>query len=122
MRDPDFDKANKFLMIKRLMPLLIVAVLANLLSIILYAMAVKAGSTSRLEFVYVQAPIIWLSAVISMLVLVIVYRKSFFSTSVFWTIFLMLCCTPIPLLLTIEIVQWLIWEIFGHNVISRLLH
>ncbi|MCL7987424.1 hypothetical protein M8998_05670 [Sphingobacterium sp. lm-10] len=82
---------------RKLKPLMLIAILANLFTIILYLMLDRVVSDRSLAFVYIQIPIIWILAFIGMVGVLIVYRKTIFSTSIFWTIMLMLCCTPIPL-------------------------
>ena len=89
---------------KKLTPLPILAataVIANLLSVILflYASREPGGSGLTMAFTVLWMPAIWLISIILGLIVALVYRKILFRrVSLGWTLPLLLLCTPVPFL------------------------
>jgi hypothetical protein len=86
---------------KRLRILIIIAVIANLLTICLYADAARqaGGTGALLGFVLLWMPSIWIITFVSAILLTIIWRKQLFNKILtLWTILTLLFCTPIPIL------------------------
>jgi hypothetical protein len=57
------------------------------------------GNWSGLYFLYLEMPVIWLAALISLIVFTIRGRKIiFFGVTLKWTLLAVLFCTPIPMI------------------------
>jgi hypothetical protein len=87
-------------MMKDLKKILLTAIVANLLTIILYLYAISqpGGSGTALVFSIFEMPALWLICLIVTVILVISKRKNIFKRVMLkWTIPVLLFCTPIPL-------------------------
>lgn len=86
---------------KSLQLLIVTAVLANLLTLLLYVINANqpVGNWSGLYFLYLEMPVVWFAALISLIVFTIRGRKIiFFGATLKWTLLVMLFCTPIPMM------------------------
>ena len=84
-----------------LQPLIITAVIANLLTLLLYVINANqpVGNWDGLFFLYLEMPLVWLAALISLIVFAIRRRKTIFSGATLkWTLLVMLFCTPLPMM------------------------
>jgi len=87
---------------KRFIPLIILASVSSLLTIILYiyAFSQPGGTGAALAFIVLWMPAVWITTIILALVFTIVLRKKLFiKGKTKWTLLLLLFCTPIPIFL-----------------------
>ena len=86
---------------QKLRILIIIAIIANLLTIGLYTHAAEqpGGTGELLGFVLLWMPSIWIITFVLAILLAIIWRKQLFNkTLTLWTILTLLLCTPIPVL------------------------
>lgn len=91
-----------------LQPLVVTAALANLLTLLLYVINANqpVGNWAGLYFLYLEMPVVWLVALISLIVFTIRLRKIiFFGATLKWTVLVMLFYTPIPMLALHELIS-----------------
>lgn len=84
----------------KLTPIVIIAVLANLLTVWLYTNAASqpGGSGATMFFIYMEIPLIWLIAVVTTIVFAVRQRSVLFSERILkWTIVTLIFCTPVPI-------------------------
>ncbi|HVY73493.1 MAG TPA: hypothetical protein VG890_01605 [Puia sp.] len=84
---------------KSLRTLILVAIAANLLTLILYNYAASqpGGSGMAMLFTFVWMPAIWLSTIIAAIIILITGRRYLFQKSVLvWTCLTIVFTTPIP--------------------------
>jgi len=85
---------------KGITKLLIAAVVANLLTIVLfiYASSEPGGSGLTMAFSVIWMPIVWITCLIVTVVLAVRNHKSLFKKKMtMWTLPVLLFCTPVPL-------------------------
>lgn len=84
-----------------LRPLIILAIVANVLTILFYksSAAEPGGTGASLAFVLVWMPLIWITTFVIALIITIKKRKQLFGSKSLLTIFILLFCTPVPLVL-----------------------
>jgi len=83
-------------------PLIIIAIVANALSIFLYnnAASQPGGTGALLAFIVLWMPAIWLTTMVLTLILAVKQRKTLFAAgTIKWAILILLFCTPIPIYL-----------------------
>jgi hypothetical protein len=83
----------------QLRPLLIIAVIANLLTIALYSYAAsqRGGSGMAMLFGLVWMPVLWLLSIVATIIIAIIKRKNLFQKHILiWTVLTILFATPIP--------------------------
>lgn len=81
-------------------PLIIIAIIANLLTIGLYNYAASqpGGTGASLAFIVLWMPAVWITTLVLTIILTIKRRqKLFVSGKTQWTVATLLFCTPIPL-------------------------
>ena len=81
-------------------PLIIIATLANLLTISLYNYATNqpGGTGASLAFIVLWMPAVWITTIVVTLILVLKRRnKLFVNGKTKWTALILLFCTPLPL-------------------------
>jgi hypothetical protein len=84
----------------QLRPLIIIAIIANLLTIALYNYAASqpGGTGASLAFIVLWMPAVWITTIVLTIVLTLKRRqKLFVSGKTKWTLLALLFCTPIPL-------------------------
>lgn len=83
----------------QLRTLIIIAILANLLTLLLYNYAANqpGGSGVAMLFVFVWMPALWLITIITAIIILIIRRKYLFQKSIVrWTVLTLLFTTPFP--------------------------
>jgi len=83
----------------QLRPLIIIAILANLLTIGLYNYAANqpGGSGIAMLFALVWMPALWLTAIVASIIISIIKRKHLFQKPIaHWTLLTLIFTTPIP--------------------------
>lgn len=84
----------------QLRPLIIVAVIANILTVALYYYAASqpGGTGASLAFIVLWMPAVWITTIVLTIVLALKRRKNLFVNGKSkWTSLTLLFCTPIPL-------------------------
>ena len=85
---------------KSILPIAIVALLANLITVILYLYAASqpGGSGLSLAFTVLWMPVLWLISIAISLVYAFIKRKVLFKREQLkWTLPLLMLCTPVPI-------------------------
>jgi hypothetical protein len=91
---------------KRLFILIIIAIIANSLTVYLYADAADqpGGTGALMEFVFILIPFIWGITFLIAVILAIIWRKKLFNKIVApWTILTLVFCTPVPAIGTYKV-------------------
>jgi len=81
--------------------LLLIGVVANVLTLLLYQYAASqpSGTGDTLAFIVIWMPMVWIPAVAIMIILCVIGRKTLFKRNKLkFIIPLIILCTPIPLL------------------------
>jgi hypothetical protein len=84
----------------QLRPLILIAIIANLLTIGLYNYAASqpGGTGASLAFIVLWMPAVWITTIVLTIILTLKRRKKLFvSGTTKWTVTTLLFCTPIPL-------------------------
>jgi hypothetical protein len=94
--------------LNKIVPLILLAAIANILTISLYNYVAgqPGGSGLTLAFSVIWMPLLWISVTIATIILCIIYRKILFAKLMLkLTIPAVLFCTPIPLLILFNIIH-----------------
>lgn len=89
-----------------LRPLIIIAIIANVLTGALYNYAASqpGGTGASLAFIVLWMPAVWITTIILTIIITLRKRKTLFESSkTKWTIMALLFCTPIPLYLIYQL-------------------
>ncbi|MFI5406333.1 MAG: hypothetical protein ACHQ1D_07445 [Nitrososphaerales archaeon] len=84
---------------KQLRPLIILAILANLVTIVLYnyMASLPGGSGIDLMFALVWMPAVWIITIITTIIILVIQRKYLFQKSIVgWTVLTLVFATPFP--------------------------
>jgi hypothetical protein len=92
---------------KKLSPLIVIAIIANAITFSFYFYAAGEPGGSGLALVFaLTTPVLWLITVITVLIIAIRRRKTIFKRPVLkWTLLILLLGTPIPFLIMFFIVN-----------------
>lgn len=86
---------------KQLRPLIITALLANLVTGVLYRTVISLPVGSGMDFLYmiVWMPVLWVTTLIATIIILFIKRKSIFQKSILaWTLLTLIFTTPLPVL------------------------
>ena len=91
-----------------LKPFIIIAIIANLLTIALYNYAASqpGGTGSSLAFVVLWMPAVWITTIILTIIIAVKrQQKLFVNGNIKWAVSTLLFCTPIPLYFAYQLVH-----------------